>query len=160
MAGEAWRSTRPVTAVIVALVGVALLVALAVAVAWQERQHPSETAIVYGVEESIAFVTEHLSYEAAQVLKASDVRRMLEWSVHYLQEPGVRVRSDLPAVAGGVEAARFVQDRSVEAGVAYDGDLILEVLRLQNEYLASLGAIGDTVDHGNGQPESEGPESA
>ena len=146
------------TAVIVALVGVALLIALAVAVAWQEQRRPSETAIVYGVEESIAFVNDHLSHEAAQVLKTSDVRLMLEWSIQFLQDPEVRARSDVPLVAGGRDAARFVQDRSLEAGVAYDGELVMEVLRLQNDYLASLGAVGDTVADGNHRPDARGPE--
>lgn len=134
------------TAVIVALVGVALLIALALAVVWQERSQLPDRAIVYGVEESIEYVRRMLSTEARSVLKAADVRRMLEWSVRYLQDPEVRARSDEPLVAGGVDAAVYVQDRSLEASFAYDGDLILEVLRLQNEYLASLGALGDPVE--------------
>jgi hypothetical protein len=51
----------------------------------------------------------------------------------------------VPPIAGGLEAARYVQERSVEAGVAYDAALVLEVLELQNEFLGSLGAVGDTV---------------
>lgn len=133
------------TAVIVALAGVGLLVALAAAVAWQERRRPAEGAIVYGVEESIAFVRSRLSPEAASVLRPSDLRRMLEWSVRYLQDPSLRTGANETPVAGGITAARYVQDACLRAGFAYDADLVLEVLALQNEYLASLGAIADPV---------------
>lgn len=136
------------TEIVVALVGVALLTGLAVAVAWQERKPPPASSIVYGVEESIEFVMDHLNAETRSVLKTSDVRRMLEWSVHYLQDPSLRPSGNQPAVAGGLDAALYIQDRGVEAGVAYDGDLIVEVLGLQNEYLAALGAVGDVVDNG------------
>jgi hypothetical protein len=133
------------TAVIVALVGVALLVALAVAVAWQERNRPAETSIVYGVEESIDFVYARLGEAPRSVLTRSDVRRMLEWSIRFLQDPATRAGPRAP-VAGGIEAARYVQERSLEAGFAYDADLVFEVLSAQNAYLASLGAVGGAVD--------------
>lgn len=142
--------------VIVALVGVALLIALAVGVAWQETRPASDGPIVYGVEESISYVQEHLSAEAASVLRAADVRRMLEWSVRYLQDPAVRDDPDTPAVAGGSDAAKYVQDRCVEAGIAYDAALVVEVLGLQNDYLRSLGALGATVDDSSGEPDSDG----
>ncbi len=134
------------TAIIVALVGAALLLALALAMVWQQRSQLPDRAIVYGVEESIEYVRRTLNPDARSLLKAVDVRRMLEWSVRYLQDPEMRARSGEPLVAGGVDAAVYVQDRSLAAGFAYDGDLILEVLQLQNEYLASLGALGDPVE--------------
>ena len=134
------------TPLIVALAGVALLVVLAIGVAWQERRRPMEPGLVYDVEESIAFVHGRLGAAAASVLKPSDVRRMLEWSVRYLQDPAVRESPNAPAVAGGEDIARYVQERSIESGVAYDAELIFEVLDLQNRYLQSLGALGDHVD--------------
>ena len=145
------------TAVIVALVGVALLIALTLAVAWQERTRLPERSIVYGVEDSIDYVRSRLSDEARSVLKAADVRKMLEWSIRYLQDPDVRAQADEPPVAGGVEVARYVQDRSLEgAGIAYDGELILEVLRLQNDYFAVLGAVGDPVADDDNDPDEIG----
>lgn len=130
---------------IVPIAGIALLLALAAAVLWQERRRIPEGSIVYGVEDSILYVRQRLSDEARAALKSSDVRRILEWSVRYLQDPDVRAASENPPVAGGLEAAQYVQDRSFEAGFAYDGDLILEVLKAQNEYLAALGALGSPV---------------
>jgi len=138
------------TAVVVALVGLVLLISLAAAVAWQEKNATADRNIVYGVEESIEFVRRRLSDDARGKLKLPDVRRILEWSVRYLQDPEVRSGPGDTPVAGGIDAARYVQERSLEAGVAYDGDLIIEVLRLQNEFLASLGAVGEAIGPADG----------
>ena len=134
---------------IVALVGFGLLLALAAAVAWQERRRPSGGSIVYGVEESIEFIRERMSQVAHQALKSSDVRRILEWSVRYLQDPEVRVDRENPPIAGGIEAVTYVQERAMDGGFSYDGDLVVEVLALQNDYLRSLGAIGEEIDGQN-----------
>ena len=103
------------------------------------------------------YVRSGLSDDARTVLKEVDVRRILEWSIHYLQDPDVRAQTDEPRVAGGIEVTRYVQNRTREAaGIAYDGDLILEVLRLQNEYLAVLGAVGDAVADDHDDPDAIG----
>lgn len=141
---------------IVALAGLALLVLLAAAVAWQERRRPGERAIVYGVEESIAYIRRGLGERAAAALRAHDVRRILEWSVRYLQDPEVRRASGRPPVAAGVDAARYVQDHALASGHAYDGDLILEVLRLQASFLETLGALGSPVEDEAGPVDAEG----
>lgn len=137
----------------VALIGLVLLVALAFAVAWQERRRPAETAIVYSVEESVEYIHARLSEEASAALRGSDVRRILEWSVRYLQDPEVRSVRAEPPVAGGIEAATYVQERAMAAGFAYDGALIVEVLTLQTDYLRSLGAIGEEIN-GSEEPAS------
>jgi hypothetical protein len=135
--------------VIVALVGLALLVVLALAVAWQERRRIPERAITYGVEESIAFVCARVRPETLALLRESGVRRILEWSVRYLQDPEVRSARDEPPVAGGADAAGYVQDGVLAMGFAYDGDLIVEVLEIQTEFLSSLGAVGEVVEGPN-----------
>ena len=145
------------TVVIVAVIGFALLLALALAVAWQERRRVPERSITYGVEESIDFVRGRLSPKSLAALGEGDVRRILEWSVRYLQDPGVREGRDEPPVAGGVEAAYYVQDRAFEMGFSYDGDLIAEVMEAQTEFLAALGAVGDEVE-GPGDVPAPGPE--
>lgn len=122
-----------------------MLVALAAAVLWQERRRLPERSIVYSVEDSLLFVRQRLGEEARAELKTGDIRRILEWSVRYLQDPEIRAASSEPPVAGGVAAARYVQDRCLSAGFAYDGPLILEVLAAQSEYLAGLGALGEPV---------------
>ena len=61
-----------------------LLAVFAAAMLWQERRGVPERAVVYGVEDSIEFVYARL--DRTDVTK-TDVRRILEWSVRYLQDP-------------------------------------------------------------------------
>ena len=118
-----------------------LLVAIALAFAWQEWQAAGEAATVYGVEDSIEYVMAHLRPETASRLKRSDVRRILEWEVRYLQDPAVRFGGE-PIVAGGLPAAGYAQETLARLGHAYDGPEIIEVLDLRADYLRSIGAIG------------------
>ena len=135
-------------AVVLALVLAAVLVAVALAFAWQERRSVPETVTIYGVEDAIAFIEERLSEGSAAEVRPTDIRRILEWEMKYIQNPRVRTESDEPTVVGGINAARYVQERSVAAGTPYDGPVILEVLELQAEYLAAIGAVGEAVEGG------------
>lgn len=121
---------------------VAVLVVFGVGLLIQERR-PNEVAIVYSVEDSIDFVWEGLSEETKTVVDRSDVRRILEWEMHYLQRPDHR---DGPAVVGGIDAAAYAQERAIEQGYGYEPPVIFEILDWQAEYLAQLGAVGDEAD--------------
>lgn len=127
-----------------ALVMVGLLLGVAVAFWWQERRRLPEHAVIYGVEDALEFVVDRLSPEARAALRPSDVRRILEWELRYLQDPSVR--GEEVAVVGGLEAAHYAQEQAMAQGYPYDGALIIEVLEHQAEYLAGLGAVGDPVD--------------
>lgn len=123
----------------------AVLAIVAAVMLWQER-HPApepEGAVVYGVEDALEFVWSGLSEGSKQTLRRSDVRRILEWELLYLQRPALR---DGAAVVGSEEAAAFVQDRAWEQGHPYEPEEIFEVLDLQAAYLAALGAVGDPAD--------------
>ncbi len=120
--------------VVLAIFGVGLLL--------QERRS-SEVAIVYGVEEALDFIWEGLGDATKASIGRRDVRRILEWEMHYLQRPDHR---DEEAVVGGLDAAAYAQERSYAQGYAYEPEVIFEVLDLQAEYLAALGAVGDPVD--------------
>ena len=135
-------------AIVVAVVLAALLIAVGLAFAWQERRSVPETVTIYGVDDAIAFIEPRLSEEAAAVLKGRDIRRILEWEMKYLQNPRLRPETDEPTVVAGINAARYVQERSLASGVPYDGPVILEVLQLQAEYLLAIGAIGEAVGGG------------
>ncbi len=135
--------------VILALVMLGLLLGVAVAFWWQERRRMPEREVIYGVEDALGYVTDRLSDEARSALRPSDVRRILEWELRYLQDPGVR--GDDVAVVGGLEAAQYAQEQAMAQGYPYDGALIIEVLDLQAEYLAALGALGDPVDDEEGR---------
>lgn len=125
---------------LLAILGLTLL-GVALGFAWQGRRAEVENLTVYSVEDSIRFVTERLSAATAQNLKPSDVRRILEWEVRYLQDPGIRDEAG-PVVAGGGPAAEFAQQSLAHLGHAYDGPDIVEVLDLRAEYLRQIGAVG------------------
>ena len=134
------------TAVIVAVVFLALLLSVGIGLLWQEHRRIPERAVIYGEDDSVEFIMPRLSEDARTQLKTADVRRILEWSVRYLQDPDLRAELETPPVAGGVDAAEYVQARALEAGYGYDGALIVEVLDLQTDYLVAIGAVGVPVD--------------
>ncbi len=134
------------TPVIVAVVFLALLLSVGIGLLWQEHRRIPDRAVIYGEEDSIEFIMPRLSDDVRAQLKAADVRRILEWSVRYLQDPDLRAELETPPVAGGVEAAEYVQAKALEAGYGYDGAMILEVLDLQTDYLVAIGAVGEPVD--------------
>lgn len=124
------------------LVLVAVLVAFAVGLLLQERR-PSEVAVVYSVEDALDFVWDGLGDSARQSIGRTDVRRILEWEMHYLQRPEHR---EGVAVVGGIDAAAYAQERAIEQGFGYEPEVIFEVLALQAGYLDALGAVGDSAD--------------
>lgn len=121
---------------------VVVLVVFAVGLLLQERR-PSEVAIVYSVEDALDFVWDGLGDTARESIGRADVRRILEWEMHYLQRPDHR---EGPAVVGGIDAAGYAQERAIEQGFGYEPEVIFEVLALQAGYLDALGAVGDPSD--------------
>lgn len=131
--------SSPVAPVLLLLALVAVLVVFGVGLLLQER-NPKETAIVYSVEDAVEFVWEGLSDNTREAIGRGDVRRILEWEMHYLQRPDHREGA---AVVGGIDAAAYAQERAIEQGYGYEPAVIFEVLDLQAAYLAELGAVGD-----------------
>lgn len=121
---------------------VAVLVVFAVGLLLQERR-PREVAVVYSVEDALDFVWDGLGDSARQSIGRTDVRRILEWEMHYLQRPEHREGA---AVVGGIDAAAYAQERAIEQGFGYEPEVIFEVLGLQAGYLEALGAVGDPAD--------------
>jgi hypothetical protein len=124
------------------------LVIVAVMV-WQEgrRRGPGGEPPTYVVEDAVEHVVNGLGGRGP--LRRSDVRRIIEYEVFYLQglaQP--RRRTPVEVVAGGADAAvDFIAGRIADAhGVAYAHDDIRAVLALEAEYLASIGAVGEPVD--------------
>jgi hypothetical protein len=134
------------TAVVVAIVLLGLLITLGAAMVWQEYRGDTEAVAIYGVEDSIEWVVAGLSAEARSGLRPSDVRRILEWSVEYLQTAGERPDAEGPPVVASAECASYVQQQAMQDGHAYDGPVILEVLDLQASYLVAIGAVGGRAD--------------
>jgi hypothetical protein len=110
----------------------------------QARRTPIRDGVaIYGVDDAVVYVWERLPEVIAASVDRSDIRRILEWEMLYLQRPS---RRDGPAVVGGVDAAEFIQRRAYEAGHAYEPEAIFAVLDLQADYLLAIGAVGDPVD--------------
>lgn len=133
------------TAVILVVVLTSLLIAVGLAFAWQESHAVPESAVVYGVDDAIDYVYPRLSETARARLTRTDVSRILEWEVKYMMTPDLRTTDGEPPVVGGINAARYAQERLMDSGRPYDGPLVLEVLQRQAEYLVALGAVGDPV---------------
>jgi hypothetical protein len=131
-------------AVVLLLSLAVVLVVFGLGLAWQERRVRRDDPIVYGVEECLEYVWDRLDPDVARDATRSDVRRILEWELHYLQQPKVRGESE--AVVGGLEAAQYAQDRATAAGHPYEPPLILSVLELQAEYLVAIGAVAEPAD--------------
>jgi len=129
--------------ILLIILGIVFLI-VALGFAWQERKSIAEGVAIYSVEDSIAYVTERLGEQTSQTIKQSDVRRILEWEVRYLQDPSVRAERDV-VVAGGLPSAEFAQETLAAMGFPYDGPHIIEVLDLRAEYLAKIGAIGEPL---------------
>jgi hypothetical protein len=130
-----------------------VVLAFGVGMFWQESRRMRQSAAIYGVDDSVEWIWEGLG-EDRHGLKKSDVRRILEWELHYLQQPDLW-RGDGAAVVGGEEAAAYAQQKSLEEGHAYEPEQIYAVLDLQATYLRAIGAVGDPVVDGDPRdPES------
>ncbi len=101
---------------------------------------------IYGVEDSIEFIWEGLGEDKIG-LKKSDVRRILEWEMYYLQQPKLWAEEG-PPIVGGDAAARYTQEQALEAGFSYEPHQIFGVMDLQAEYLQAIGALGDVAEPG------------
>lgn len=123
---------------------VLVLAVFGVGMVLQERGRRIDDGVaVYGVDDAVVYVWDRLPADLAASSSQSDIRRILEWEMLYLQQPKKR---DGPAVVGSVEVAQFVQDRALETGHPYEPEVIFAVLDLQADYLNAIGAVGEPVD--------------
>ena len=102
---------------------------------------------VYVLDDAVGFVVGNLGGETD--LSRSDVRRILEWEVFYLQ---IRARKahrqgggDI--VAGGTDqAVEYIQAKAeAKQQAVYSDEQVRAVLRGEAEYLKSIGAVGEVV---------------
>ncbi|HWB88456.1 MAG TPA: hypothetical protein VG872_04530 [Acidimicrobiia bacterium] len=130
---------------VVLLVGV-LLVIVALMV-WQEaRRRPSYEPLEYVLNDAVKHVAERLPADAE--LRNTDVRRILEWEVFYLQGLAQDDRHNpVETVAGGHPlSVDYIADQiRTKHGVSYSPEQIEEVLRLEADYLVAIGAVGEAV---------------
>ena len=122
----------------------AVVLAFGIAMFWQESKRMRQNAAIYGVDDSIEWIWDGLG-EDKLGLDKDDVRRILEWEMHYLQQPD-NWKDDGAAIVGGDAAAAYAQERALAEGHAYGPEQIYAVLDLQATYLQAIGAVGDPVE--------------
>jgi hypothetical protein len=121
-----------------------MLILIGLAFYWQGSIRLPGAAVSYGVEDSIRYITPRLSEPTRQIIGAKSVRRILEWEMKFLQDsldadPGQVV------VLGGEAAVAYVIERTARQGYEYEPAIVREVLQLQAEYMASIGALAEPV---------------
>ena len=122
-----------------------LLVIIGLAFYWQGSIRLPGSSIAYGVEDSIKYITPRLSEQTRAVIGQKSVRRILEWEMKYLQDVLNR-DGDQTVVLGGDVATGYVLEQTARQGFDYDPAIVAEVLQLQAEYMASIGAIAGPVN--------------
>lgn len=123
----------------------ALLLVIGLAFMWQGSIRMPGGPVAYGVEESIKYITPRLSAPTREVIGAKSVRRILEWEMKYLQDRLASGQDGEPVVLGGEAAVAYVLERTKHQGYDYDAAIVTEVMRLQAEYMASIGALDRPV---------------
>ena len=132
------------SAVFFALGLLILLVVIGLAFYWQGTIRFPGSAVSYGVEDSIKYITPRLREDTRAMMGAKSVRRILEWEMRFLQD-ALDADPDSVIVLGGEAAREYVLDMTARQGFEYEPTVIDEVLQLQAEYMSSIGAIADPV---------------
>jgi len=99
----------------------------------------------YLVSEAAEFVYDRLSDRALEGLDPDDVRRILDWNLHFTQVVGPRQLGRLPIIGSG-EGIEYVMDRARVAGVVVEPLDIAEVMAIETDYLLAIGAVGGPVE--------------
>lgn len=142
-------SPAEIIAFVALLVGV-LLVVMALMVWQQARRRPSYQPLEYVIEDAVKHIQAGLPEDSP--LGRSDVRRILEWEVFYLQGLAQEDRKNpVETVAGGHQASvEYIASEIEERhGVSYSHGDIEDVLRLEADYLMAIGAVGEPVETGD-----------
>ena len=138
-------------ATLVVFVGglVAVFLFIVAALTWQEaKSRASDEGPVYVIEDAATFITGRLDQSTAARLRRSDIVRILEWEIFYLQGLAQKRRATpVDTVAGGPEAAvAFITREIAEKNkVTYDSVDVAAVLAAEADYLVSIGAVGAPV---------------
>lgn len=133
-----------------ALVLVLILVSVPVIARRQAGRRRPPEYLVYVTADAVEFAARVLDPEVLDRLGKAGVRRIIEWSTHYLQGlavPARRRRKGLRVVAGGEGSAiEYIHLELAKRGHEYAPDDIAAVLAGEAGYLAGIGALGGRVD--------------
>lgn len=136
--------------VLVVLLLVLVLAALAAAALMEARSRRAAAAHpVYVINDAVSFTLDGLDPEVLKRVGPAGVRRIIEWSTHYLQGLAVpaRRRRGLLVVAGGEgNAIDYIHRELSRRGRDYSPADIAAVLAGEAGYLADIGALGGQAD--------------
>ncbi len=139
----------PGVAAAIGLVGLVLvLLVVAVVVFRGSGGRRMSEPPVYVINDAVEFAAGSLDPEPMGRLGKSGVRRIIEWSTHYLQGLAVpaRRRTGLSVIAGGESGAiEYIQYQLARRGHEYSTADIAQVLAAEAGYLAGIGALGERV---------------
>lgn len=128
---------------------IAVFLLIVAALMWQEaKSRTIDEGPVYVIEDAIDFIHTRLDPITEPHLRRSDVQRILEWEIYYLQGLAQRRRGDPVETFAGGDAGviAYLKTQILEKnGVTYDSEHIATVLNLEASYLRSIGAVGEAV---------------
>jgi len=125
---------------------VAVFLLMVAGFVWQGARRSAATdQAEYLVSEAVAFAYARLSVRALDGLGVEEVRRILEWNLHFTQVVGPRMFGHPPVIGSG-EGIEYVMDRARAAGLAIDPLDIAEVMAVETEHLLEIGAVGAPVE--------------
>lgn len=138
-------STIEIFSFVALLVG--LLLVIVALMVWQEaKRRPSYEPLEYVVNDAVKHIAERLPEDSG--LRTSDIRRIIEWEVFYLQGLAQDDRKNpVETVAGGHDlSVDYIADQIQQKhSVSYSHAQIEQVLRLEADYLVAIGAVGEPV---------------
>ncbi len=130
-------------------VGAVLLAVVLVIVAGfllqSARRSPVTDHAEYLVHEAASFVYDRLSDRALLSLDVDDVRRILEWNLHFTQVEAPRALGHAPVIGSG-DGIEYVMHRAAEVGLTIEPLDIAEVMAIETDYLVEIGAVGAPVE--------------
>ncbi len=124
-----------------------LLVVMALMVWQHANRHPSYQPLEYVVEHAVQHISDRLGEDTK--LARHDIRRILEYEVHYLQGLAQENRRNpIEAIAGGHDdSIRWIAaEIQSKHDAAYSLEDIATVLSLEADYLMAIGAVGEPVE--------------
>lgn len=129
------------------LVGV-LLVIVAMVVYQEAKRRPSYDPLEYVIDDAVKYISEKLKADGKTDLSRSDILRIIEWEIFYLQGLAQEDRKNpVETVAGGHQASVdfIVEEIREKHGVTHSPEDVGDVLRYEADYLVQIGAVGEPV---------------
>lgn len=128
----------------------AFLIALVAVMLYQEARTRRVVAEpTYVISDAVEFAVDSVEEHVLRRVGKAGVRRIIEWSAHYLQGLADRSgrRRGITVVAGGEgNAIEYITAQLHMKGFDYTAEDVEAVLVTEAHYLQSIGALGAMVD--------------